>query len=278
MREYYGELIDCHKYIEDKNHKAIPLKNYAFSFELHNSTNYTLILKGVYDSFYCIATVKPKEKIQIQANKWGEARIFVSAKEDSSLECNFYIESGCMVKRNLVEHMEGKDYIAPVFKNGIVTIVTCDNCGGPNLGEKPHYKISPLKEPYKKVKVCNFTPYDLVISIENAVVQIIKAKKRQNDKCSSAFVGIPLDGIIYVDTVFEEIAWKDVYNIHEDAILRVNGCCIKIDNGNCVKYGYVIGPVLSEPYIRHLYVSLGKYPEDEGDIEIYCNTIDYRFD
>ena len=46
MREYYGELSNCLEYIEDKNHKAIPWKGYAFSFEFHNSTNYTLELKN----------------------------------------------------------------------------------------------------------------------------------------------------------------------------------------------------------------------------------------
>ena len=45
MREYYGELSNCLKYIEDKNHKAIPWKEYPFSFEFYNNTNYTLELK-----------------------------------------------------------------------------------------------------------------------------------------------------------------------------------------------------------------------------------------
>lgn len=274
MREYYGELSDCLEYIVDKNHKAIPWQDYEFYFEFHNSTNYTLILKRGHYSF---ATVMPKEKIQIKVDKWGDGEIFVYAKEDQSLKCDFDVERGCMIKRNLVKHMEGKVYIAPIFKNGIITIVECDNCG-PNFGVKPQYKISPLEKPAKTVKVCNFTPYDLVISIENTVVQIIKAKKKQNDKCSSTFVGIPLNGIIYVDTVFEEIAWKDAYKIYEDAILRVNGCCIKIDNGSCSDYVSVVGPALSEPYIRHLYASLRKSFEYDGDINIYCNTIDYRLE
>lgn len=111
MREYYGELSDCLDYIEDKNHKAIPWKNYAFSFELHNSTNYTLILKRGHYSF---ATVEPKEKIQIQVDEWGDGEIFVCTKEDQSLKCSFDVERGCMIKRNLVKHMEGKVYIAPI--------------------------------------------------------------------------------------------------------------------------------------------------------------------
>ncbi len=274
MREYYGELSNCLKYIEDKNHKAIPWKDYAFSFEFKNSTNYTLVLKRGY---YGFATVGPKEKIQIQVDKWGSGEIFVSAKEDSSLECNFDIERGCMIRRNLVKHMEGKVYIAPIFKNGVITIVTCENCG-PNLGVKPQYKISPLEKPTKTVKVCNFTPYDLIISTENTVVQRIEANKKRNEKYPSKFIGIPLNGIIYIDTVFEEIAWKDRYKVYEGAILRVNGCCIKIDNGSCFEYVSVIGPALSEPYIRHLYVNFRKNFEYEGDINIYCNTIDYRLE
>lgn len=273
MREYYGELSNCLEYVEDKNHKAIPWKDYAFSFEFQNSTNYTLELKRGYS----FETVGPKEKIQIQVNKWGDGEIFVSAKEDSSLECNFDIERGCMIKRNLVEHMEGKVYIAPIFKNGVITIVTCENCG-PNLGTKPEYKIIPLEKPAKRIKVCNFTPYDLIISTENTVVQRIEANKKRNEKCPSKFIGIPLNGIIYIDTVFEEIVWKDRYKVYEDAILRVNGCCIRIDDGKCSEYVSVIGPALSEPYIRHLYASFNKMFEYKGDINIWCNTIDYRLD
>ena len=86
MREYYGELSDCLKYIEDKNHKAIPWKDYEFSFEFHNSTNYTLVLERRYYSF---ATVRPKEKIQIHVAEWGNGEIFVYAKENRSLQCNF---------------------------------------------------------------------------------------------------------------------------------------------------------------------------------------------
>ena len=276
MREYYGELSNCLEYIEDKNHKAIPWKDYAFSFEIHNSTKYTLELKRgkFYNSF---AILRPKEKLQIQIDKFENGEIFVSAKEHLNLECNFEVERGCMIKRNLVEHMEGKVYIAPVFKNGVITIVTCDDCG-PDLGAKHKQQIIPLEKPAKIVKVCNFTNYDLSISTENKVVQIIRVNKKKDKKCTSKFVGIPLNGVLYIDTLFEEIAWKDSHKIYEDAILRVNGCCIKINNGNYCEYTSIIGPALSEPYIRHLYPSFGKDLEYEGDINIRCNTIDYRLD
>ena len=158
----------------------------------------------------------------------------------------------------------------------MITIVTCNNCG-PDLGAKKQYKISPLEKPAKMIRVCNFTSYDIIISIENTVVQKIEAKK-EGEKCASKFVGIPTNGVVYIDTVSEEIAWKDNYNIRENAILRVNGCCIKIDDEECSECISVIGPGLSEPYIRHLYASFRKNLEYEGDINIYCNTIDYRLD
>lgn len=276
MREYYGELSNCLEYIENKNHKAIPWKEYPFSFEFYNNTNYTLELKRGKFYHHTFAIVTPKEKIQIQVNKWGGGEIFVSAKEDISLKCNFDIECGCMIERNLVEHINGKVYIAPIFKNGIITIVTCNNCG-PNFGVKSKYKISPLKKPAKMIKVCNFTPYDIIISTENTVLQIIEARNG-DEKCHSKVIGIPLNGIIYIDTVYEEIAWKDPYNIYEDAIFRVNGCCIKINDGNCSESVSVIGPVLSEPHIRHLHASFVKIFKYEGDVNIWCNTIDYRID
>ena len=177
----------------------------------------------------------------------------------------------------MVSYIKDKVYIAPVFKNGIITIVTCDNCG-PNFGKEVKYKISPLEKPAKMIKVCNFTSYDIIISMENAVIQRIESNNKRNEKCHSKFVGIPLNGIIYIDTVSEEITWKDDYGVREAAILRVNGCCIKINNGSCSECISVIGPELSEPYIRHLYASFRRNLKYEGDVNIRCNTIDYRID
>ncbi len=273
MREYYGELENCLEYIEDKNHKAIPWKMGAFTFEVQNDTEYTLELKSgnCYNSF---ATLRPKEKTQIWVDKFRSIEVSVYAKGESNLECSFEVEFGCMIKRNLVEHMEDKVYIAPTFKNGIVTIVTCNDCG-PNFGVKPKYSIIPLEKPARIIKVCNFTDYDLIISTENKVVQIIEANKEKNKKCTSKFVGIPLNGVLYIDTLFEEIAWKDKRKIFGDAILRVNGCCIKIRNGYCYEYTSILGPVPSEPYIRHLYAVFSEY---RSDVDIRCNTIDYRID
>lgn len=276
MREYYGELSSCLEYSKDKNHKAIPWKGYTFSFELRNRTNYTLEIKkgNIYNSF---ATVGPRGKIKIQIDKYDNGEIFVSAKEDLSLECNFEMERGCMIKRNLVEHVKDKVYIAPIFKNGIITIVTCEDCG-PNLGAKPEYEIKPLEHPARMLKICNYTYYDLIISTQNRVIQKIEAMKEKDVKPTSKYVGIPSNAVLYIDTVSEEIAWKDRYNIYEDAILRVNGCCLKLV-GDCYdKMVSVVGPALLEPYIRHLYVSLGKTLKYDGNINIWCNTIDYRLD
>lgn len=276
MREYYGELSNCLEYIEDENHRAIPWKDYEFSFELRNSTNYTLELKrrGGYHSF---ATVKARGKIRIKVDNWKDEEILVSAKEDLTLKCNFEMKRGCMIKRNLVEYMEDKVYIAPIFKNGVVTIATCEDCG-PNFGAKPEYKVIPLEKPAREVEICNFTPYDLIISTKNTVIQRIEANKKGNEGCSSKFVGIPCNGTLYIDTVFEEITWKDSNKVYEDAILRVNGCCIKVKDGSYFEDVSVIGPALSEPYIRHLYANFGKTLKNEGDINVWCNTIDYWMD
>ena len=40
------------------------------------------------------------------------------------------------------------------------------------------------------------------------VIQRIEANKKGNDGCHSKFVGIPCNGTLYIDTVFEEIAWN----------------------------------------------------------------------
>lgn len=277
MREYYGDLENCYKYIEDKNHKAIPWKNSVFSFEFKNDTEYTLKLsirgismKGI-GSDYSSMIVGPKENTQIQIRISGD--ISVLTEENEELKCNFTVEYGCMVARNVAEYRKGKTYIVPVFKNGIVTIVTSDDCR-PNLGAKSKYKVVKLKRPAKKVKVCNFTPYDIIVSTKNStknkVIQKIRGRKN-DEKCTSKFIGIPSEGILYIDTLFEEILWKDQYKVYGDSILRVNGCCIKIHNASYFNQATVIGPGSYTPYIRHLYAC---FDENSKCIKLKCNTLD----
>lgn len=158
------------------------------------------------------------------------------------------------------------------IKNGIVTVIACDDCG-PDLGARPKSKVAPLKNLAKIVKAYNFTPYDIAISYENNVLQKLRGRK-ENERCTSAFLGIPLDGILYVDTLFEEIVWMDEYKCPKGTILRVNGACMEISKGQYVTKGTIIGPAPMEPYIRHLYVSFRK----DMEIEIWCNTIDFRID
>lgn len=264
MREYFGETID---YVGDEMHKVVPWKS-VFSFELYNNTEYTLRVKiGSFDNF---TTVKSQGIIQIQINIQGY--IFVSTVEEENLECDFTMGWGTMLGRKLEKHVKGEIYIAPVFRNGVVTIVACNDCG-PNLGVKPECKIDPLKNPGKVVKVYNFTPYDITMSHENTILQKLRGRK-ENERCTSEFLGVPVNGILYVDTLFEEIVWTDEYKCPKGTILRVNGCCIEISKKQYIEKGIVIGPAPDEPYIRHLYVS---FREDMG-IEIWCNTIDFRFD
>ena len=272
MREYYGELSNCLEYVRDKNHKAIPWKDTAFSFELYNSTEYILELKK---GSSVIATVKPKKKNQILVEEIYGQNFFVSAKEDIKLSCSFEMQEGCMVKRNLEENMTAKVFIAPVFKNGIVTIVKCNNCG-PDLGKEPKYIIKSLKEPTIMVKICNFTNYDIIVSAQGTVLQKIEAKG--NNRYTSKFVNIPLYGIVYFDTVYEEMIWKDWHTSYGDSIMRVNGCCIKVANGYCNESITIVGPGSTEPYIHHLYASCSERLKYEKEIEIWCNTIDYRID
>lgn len=270
MREYYGEAMN---YVKDRRHNVIPWER-VFSFELYNATEYTLKVRkrerGSFDSF---TTVKSQEIIRIQINTCGY--IFVSTVEEESLECDFTMGWGTMLARNLVEHLEEKIYIVPVFKNGIVTVVACDNCGV-DLGAKPKCKVAPLKNPTKIVKAYNFTPYDIAISYKNKVLQKLRGRK-ENERCTLGFLGVPMNGILYVDTLFEEIVWTDEYKCPKGTILRVNGCCIEISKGQYVTKGTVIGPAPIEPYIRHLYAGFHKEDEDKG-IEIWCNTIDFRID
>ena len=266
MREYYGELSNCSEYVEDKNHKAVPWKDYAFSFEFCNGPEHVLELrrKGR------LMSVEPGKKVEVRVKDWDDGEIFVCAKDNSELNCSFCVERGCMVKRNLVKHEMDRVYIAPIFKDGIVTVVTCDDCG-PNFSTSCEYEIKPLDGPVRMVSVYNFAHYDVILSVEGRVIQRINSNEKK-------LVGIPLSGVLYVDTVLEEVAWKDRYNVYEEAILRVNGCCIKIGDDGKMECVSVMGPALAEPYIRHLYANFEKVLEDEGDINIWCNTIDFRLD
>lgn len=270
MREYYGSLEECREYIEDKNHKAVAWKEHPFSFELKNTTKYTLELRrrGEWCWGKTFAEVKPEESIAIDCKTWWKGRIEVSAKDDPSLTCDFLVGRGVMVERNLVEAIEeGRLYIAPIFHHGIVKIVTCRDCS-PNFGVNRKYQPRPFAKPYNTLKVGNHTKHTLILSIGDRVIQRIRSKK-------TAMVGVPKSCVIYVDTEAEEIAWQREWGSREKKILKVNGCCIEIENGIYHTLHEIIGPALSEPYIRHLY-SHGK--TEEEDIAIWCNTIDYRID
>lgn len=273
MREYYGELIDGNSYRDDKRHKAIPLKKGGFNFELNNDTEYLLKVSiGHENSYENQKLIEPKGKIFIRINNYM-VDIFVSTKENGGMKCNFTIEAGCMVKRNADKYIVGKPYIVPIFKNGKVTIVNCKDCR-PNLGVKTKYKITTLKNAKRKLEVRNCSPYDIIISINNNIIQKIEGRK-VNKEPSSKYIKIPESGILYIDTLSEEIFWKDEYNIYGDSIIKVNGCQVEYTEKSATKVT-IPGPGSTEPYIHHLYVS----PNDKyfNSIDIWYNTIDFRFD
>lgn len=268
MREYYGELVECNDYRDDKSHKAIPLKRGGFKFELNNDTEYVLKVSiGDENSYANQKLIEPKGKICIRINNYM-VDIFVSTKENGGMKCNFTIEDGCMVKRNADKYIVGKSYIVPIFKNGRVTTVNCKDCR-PNLGVKPKYEITTLKNAKRKLKVRNCSPYDIIISIDNNIIQKIERRK-VNKEPSSKYIEIPEDGILYIDTLAEEVFWKK-----GDSIIKVNGCQVEYTEKSTTKVT-ITGPGSTEPYIHNLYVS----PDDDyfKSISIWYNTIDFRLD
>lgn len=269
MREYYGSVRQCREYINDENHKAIAWKEHPFSFKLENSTNYTLVAKrrGATE------TIKAGDTTQILCKEWWDGEMQVSIKEKPNVKCDFIVERGCMIERGVTKKSQRtEENIAPVFKDGKVVIVTCKYCG-PNLGVVlPKYNITPLKAVVNEVIFENRTPYDIIISYHNNVIQRIL--KRKKDKISRVRTGIPYFGTLYFDTEEEEIFYQSKYDKEEKKILRVNGCCMEIEYGEYKNYHSIIGPAEGEPYVRHL----GVFKESDKVFSIWCNTIDYRLD
>lgn len=270
MREYYGNLRECAEYISDENHKAIVWKEHPFSFKLENHTKYTLLVRGK-RMMYDFVALKASESMDVVCNNWWTGELEVVREDKQDIKCNFLVERGCMIERSVCEDIK-EEYIAPVFRDGKVKIVTCTDCG-PNLGVIPEYNIEPLKYPMwgDEIKVTNYTLYDIIISYENKVIGRIPQK-------SGIRLKIPYYGILYFDTEAEEIFYQDRFDEKDKKILRVNGCCARIEYG-IYKYDYSIaGPEDSEPYVRYLYTSRKNNNDNYKDIDIWCCTIDYRLD
>lgn len=266
MRTYYGSIDECNSFIQDKNHKAVAWKEYPFSFDLKNETGYVLIVQRLFPRQECISELNPNESISIICKGCWYGTIMVESSTDSSLCCNFIIEEGLMIERNLVEVVEeNKIYIAPIFNDGMVRIIEC-NDPTPNFGKDQQLEVVPLEQPYKTVNIENNTDYDIMVSVFDQIIQIVGSRQ-------SSEVGIPEYGVLYIDTVKEEVPWHCKYNSRRNKVLKVNGCCIEVRGGKANEVHYIRGPEYLEPYIRFLYSHA-----DDDDIRVWCDTIDQRLD
>lgn len=265
MRTYFGSIDECNSFIQDKNHKVVAWKEHPFSFELRNETGYVLIVQRAFPRLECISELNPGESVSITCKDWSYGQMFIESKTDSSICCNFEVEEGLMIERNFVEVVEeNKMYIAPIFNDGIVRIIECED-PTPNFGKTEHLEVVPLEHPYETINVENHTDYDIMVSVSNQIIQVVGSRQ-------SAQIGIPEYGVLYVDTIKEEVPWIYRYDSTRKKVLKVNGCCIQIRAGKVHDVHYIPGPFYLEPYIRFLYSHVAE------NIKIWCGTIDYRLE
>mgnify|MGYP004592390957 FL=1 len=271
MREYYGDQIGY--YCDDSNHKVFSWKMDGFKFKLKNNTEYVLKVGIRYaNGNWGKMLIEPKKKKWIKSHDY-EVDVFVSTKENGEMKCNFTIEYGCMIKRNADKYIEGKLYIVPVFKKNTVTIVSSKDCR-PNLGVEPKYRISTLKNAEKRIEVCSYSPYDIIISINNKVIKKIEGRKAGKEP-SKEYIEIPESGIICIDTLSEEVLLNhDEWHSYKEAIIKVNGCKLKYSEGYSKTAG-IYGPGSYEPYINWLYADFEK---DSNTLTIRYENIDDRLD
>lgn len=271
MREYYGDQIGY--YCDDPNHKVFSWKMDGFKFKLKNNTEYVLKVGIRYaNGNWGKMLIEPKKKKWIKSHDY-EVDIFVSTKENEEMKCNFTIEYGCMIKRNADKYIEGKLYIVPVFKKNTVTIVNSKDCR-PNLGVESKYKISTLENAEKRIKVDSYSPFDIIISINNKVIKKIEGRKAGKGP-SKEYIEIPKSGIICIDTLSEEVLLNhDEWHGCKETIIKVNGCKWKYSEGYS-KIAGIFGPGSYEPYINWLYAYFEK---DSNTLIIQCKNIDYRVD
>ena len=271
MRKYYGSIEDCKQYKNDSNHQAVVWKEFPFDFVVENTTEFPVEVHQKPSWLKKPAILNPGEKVTITSNNWGDGTVAVIKCDDDNVGCFFSISQGGMIERSYDQECDSdKLHIAPVFDDSVVKIVTCKNCG-PNLGIVTAYNIVPIENPAKSITVRNGTLYDIILWVEDQIVAKIKSKE-------TAEVGIYNSCLLRVDTAEEEILWEsDGINKYKK-ILRVNGCCIEIINGKVESQHFIVGPEESEPYVRFLYETSSKLDENDPDLTIWCNTIDYRLD
>ena len=271
MRKYYGCIEDCTQYKNDSNHQAVVWKEFPFDFVVENTAEFAVEVRQKPAWEKLPTVLNPGEKVTITCNKWGDGTVAVIKCDDDAVGCFFSISQGGMIERSYDEECDSdKLHIAPVFDGSVVKIVTCKNCG-PNLGIVPEYNIVPIDNPARVITVKNSTLYDIILWVEDQIVAKIKSKE-------TAEVGVYNSCLIRVDTAEEEILWESNCINKYRKILRVNGCCIEFINGQVNGQRFILGPEESEPYVRFLYETSSKLEENDPDVTIWCNTIDYRLD
>ena len=258
-REYYADFEDCKNYVGDIYHVAIPWKEH-FLTKLVNKTKLSINIL-VDGKQYVI-----NEEEEIKVHIYESAKFLLIAKDGSGTEqkCYFIMQYGSMIARSI------STSIIPVIRKGIVTIMNLEQYTSVMKDSKESENIKEicsLSQNTKQITVLNKTKYSIVVSSSKLQVKVEAECEEKITIPSSR------ESIVYVDTTENEV---NVEFNKKIILVRVNGCSAKFNSkGEYSNQSTLVGPGKSEPYIRHLYISFDK---EKRRLEVWCNTIDFRFE
>lgn len=283
MRKIYSYVADRRDFIEDANHQYVAWAKPPYEIVFKNCTEYDLKVLGQQNSF-----ILSKGESKTRSSDNCFSRFVVNTPNGKFW---FDEEGGVIVGR---EVRQGLEDVVPILNNGVIEFRH-----RPKKWTLKNRSIKKVQNPAYQIKVRNCTPYDIIIWLDNDMIDVVKSKWINTVSLPSG------NHMLYFDTKEEEYVSHDKYGIWDDFIGPVNGCQMgiiedflnlepswkeiidrkrgyagwfeveKIFKERMFFWQHFVGPGSIEPFIREL---CSRYDAKKKEIEIVCNTIDYRLD
>lgn len=290
MRKIYGYETDSWRFVEDANHQYVPWLE-PCEIVFRNYTQYDLMLVRQEGAMPWMELKRGQSKT-VSSDNWLISRFFVKMPNGMFW---FQEECGVIIGREVRQGFLQNE-VVPIHNNGAIEFLHM-----PKKWTLEKRSIKKVHNPAYQVKVCNHTPYDVIIWLDDDIIDIVKSKWINTLSLPSG------NHMLWFDTKEEECLSHDKFSIWEDFLGPVNGCQMgiiedfsnvepswqkiidrmrgyagwyeveKIDafKERMFFWQHFIGPGSIEPFIRHLYAT---YAAKEKNIDIWYNTIDYRVD
>lgn len=286
MRKIYSYEENKKRFIGGANHQYIPWAEPPYKIVFKNCTKYDLRIVRQY-------VFMPEVRLNAGEIKNFPINEVCSRFLVDTPNGTFWCEErgGVIATRELRQGFLKED-VVPIWNNGVIEFRHM-----PKKWTLQKRSIRPVQNPAYQIKVRNWTPYDILIWLDDDIIDIVKSR------CINTVFLPSGNHMLHFDTKEEEYGCHDEY--FGDFIGSINGCQMgiiedflniepswaeilkrklsysgwyKIEKVSNFKkrmffWEHFEGPALEEPFIKNLY---SHYDTSKKEVEIRCNTIDYR--